>query len=124
MVRIVSVANSSRPSVKPNKQQVLDTFPMIKVAVAYHLIDHTGVRTQTLKSFPADLGLLDGTSSRGKVEIEYKEFEGWQSSIKGISKWDDLPARAKDYVTWIEEFVETPVRYIGTGTGRRDVIIR
>ena len=120
----MSVTIFSQPSINSNKQQVLDTFPVIKVAVAYHLVDRTGARTQTLKSFPADLGLLDGTSSRGKLEIEYKEFEGWESSIQGISKWDDLPDRAKDYVTWIERFVQTPIKYIGTGTGRHDVIVR
>ena len=107
-----------------SKLDILDTFPEIKCATAYHLVDHAGKRVETLPSFPADLGLLTGTSSRGRIEVEYKSFAGWQTSIEGITKWEDLPQKAKEYVEWIEAWCKTPVKYIGTGVKREDIIVR
>ena len=120
-----SCAINDYDAINLSKLDVLDIFPEIKVGVAYHIVDHTsGKRLSTLPSFPTDVGLLDGTSSRGIVEVEYKTFKGWQKSIQGVTRWDDLPAEAKEYVTWIEDFIGVPIKYIGTGTGREDMIAR
>lgn len=83
-----------------------------------------GERIDTLDTFPTDIGLLDGTSTQGHIELEYKTFKGWNTSIVGATKWDDLPVEAKEYVTWIEDFVGVPIKYIGTGIGREDIIVR
>ena len=107
-----------------SKLDVLDTFPEIQVAVAYHIVDQSGKRVETLELFPTDIGLLEGTSSRGTIDVEYKTFRGWQKSIQGITKWADLPQEAQEYVTWIEKYLDVPVKYIGTGTGREDIIVR
>ena len=53
---------------------VLDTFPVLKVAVAYK-DPETG---NELDYFPADLGYLE------KCEVVYKEFEGWQTSTTAV----------------------------------------
>ena len=107
-----------------SKLDVLDTFAEIKVAVAYHLVDRSGQRVETLSSFPTDIGLLDGTSSRGKIDVEYCSFKGWQSSIQGITEYASLPKEAKKYVGFIEDFLSVPIKYIGTGTRREDIIVR
>jgi len=96
----------------------------IKICTAYHLKDHNGKLVETLTTFPADLGVFDGTSSRGKVELEYKTLPGWNTSIVGVTKWEELPANAQKYVEFIEQFCGTPIKYIGTGPKREDMIVR
>lgn len=59
---------------------VLDTFPTIKVAVAYKDPD-TG---EELDYFPADLGYLE------RCEVVYKEFEGWQTKTTAVRKFVGL----------------------------------
>ncbi|KAI1768211.1 adenylosuccinate synthetase [Hypoxylon sp. FL1150] len=95
------------------KLDVLDSFPTIRVGVAY--ITPNGER---LTSFPADLSLLE------KCEVEYVDFEGWQSSTKGVRQWNDLPPQAQKYIQYIESAVGVKVAYIGTGQDRNDMIIR
>ncbi|KAK4137153.1 Adenylosuccinate synthetase [Trichocladium antarcticum] len=93
------------------KLDVLDTFPTIKVAVAYK--DESG---KELDYFPADLGNLE------KCEVVYKEFEGWQSATTAVKTFDDLPKQARAYVKFIEEYTGVPVKWIGTGPKRDDMI--
>lgn len=85
------------------KLDVLDSFKEIKVAVAYKY------QGETLKSFPPDLNLLEN------VEVEYKTFPGWQSDITQLKKYSELPKEAIDYLKFIEEFVQVPVKWVGTG---------
>ncbi|KAI9676276.1 MAG: hypothetical protein M1829_003105 [Trizodia sp. TS-e1964] len=77
-----------------------------------------GVLRRALPSFPADLALLRD------VTVGYKSFPGWMASTRGATTWSELPARARDYVSFIEEFVGVPVRYVGTGPDRKDMIVR
>ncbi|KAK0732871.1 Adenylosuccinate synthetase [Apiosordaria backusii] len=94
------------------KLDILDTFPTIKVAVAYK-DPETG---ETLEHFPADLDYLD------TLEVVYKEFEGWQTPITSVKTFDALPAQAQAYVKFIEEFTGIPVKWVGTGPARDDMI--
>ncbi|KAG7290792.1 hypothetical protein NEMBOFW57_000795 [Staphylotrichum longicolle] len=94
------------------KLDVLDTFPVLKVAVAYK-DPETG---NELDYFPADLGYLE------KCEVVYKEFEGWQTSTTAVKTFGDLPKQAQAYVKFVEEFTGVPVKWIGTGPARDDMI--
>ncbi|KAG6034624.1 hypothetical protein E4U41_006470 [Claviceps citrina] len=95
------------------KLDVLDTFPTIKVAIAYK-----SPEGQELDYFPADLGYLD------KCEVVYKEFEGWQKPTTHAKTYYDLPKQAREYVEFIENFVGVPIGWIGTGPSRDDMISR
>ena len=53
----------------------------------------------------------------------YEEFEG-NFNIEGLTDYDKLPKNAKKYVERIEELTDTPIKFIGTGPGREDIIIR
>ncbi|KAG6002894.1 hypothetical protein E4U43_001019, partial [Claviceps pusilla] len=76
------------------KLDVLDTFPTIKVAIAYK-----SPEGKELDYFPADLGYLD------KCDVVYKEFEGWQKPTTQAKTYYDLPKQAREYVEFIESFV-------------------
>jgi len=53
----------------------------------------------------------------------YEEFEGNFGDISHITKREDLPENAKKYLNRIEELVEVPIKFIGTGPSRDEMII-
>jgi len=95
------------------KLDVLDQLETIKVAVGYHL---DGKPMESY--FPADLDTL------AKVEVQYVEFPGWQTSIENITKFEDLPENCRKYVEFIETFLGVPVGWIGTGPARESMITK
>ena len=54
----------------------------------------------------------------------YKTFDGWLSSTKGITNYDDLPNEAKEYIEFIENFTECKASIISTGPSRDQTISR
>ena len=58
-----------------------------------------------------------------KAKPIYKNFKGWNSSTKGIKKFDDLPDNAKNYIKELEKFIETKVASISTSPERNDTIL-
>jgi adenylosuccinate synthase len=94
------------------KLDVLDSFEEILVATAY------AVDGAELASFPASTQILD------KVEVKYRAFRGWKTSTIGLTKWEELPKAAQEYVEFIEQYLEVRIKYIGTGPGREQMIVR
>lgn len=86
---------------------------MLKIAVAYHL---NGKPLEAF--FPADLETL------AKVEVQYVEMPGWETSIDKIEKYEDLPENCRKYVEFIEEFVGVKVGWIGVGPARESMITK
>lgn len=55
----------------------------------------------------------------------YETLLGWKGKkTKGITEYEKLPENTKKYIKAIEDFVEVPVKYIGTGPRREDIIVR
>ena len=54
----------------------------------------------------------------------YEEFEGNFGDISNCKTFEELPEKAKIYLKRIEEFIGVPVKFIGTGAGREDMIVR
>ncbi|OQV20056.1 Adenylosuccinate synthetase [Hypsibius exemplaris] len=94
------------------KLDILDTLDEIKIGVAYR---HEG---KLLDSFPAELTLLD------KVQVDYITLKGWKQDISAARKFEDLPKEALNYIQVVEEQLGVPVRWIGVGKKRDDVIER
>ena len=44
--------------------------------------------------------------------------------MTGAKTWDELPVNARKFIDFIEGFVGVQVKYIGTGPGREDLIVR
>ena len=53
----------------------------------------------------------------------YEEFEGNFGDISNITKRENLPENAKIYLKRIEELVGVPIKFIGTGAGRENMIV-
>ena len=94
------------------KLDVLDAVDQLKVCVAYEI---EGERTQEM---PSDPELFS------KAKPVYEVLPGWQGSVRGVTKWQDLPPQAKKYLEYIEEFLGVPIRIVSTGPDREEVIVR
>ncbi len=93
------------------KLDVLDELEEIKMCVAY------SVDGEKMDYLPA------AVDDQLKAKPIYKTFKGWKSSTKGIKKFDDLPANAKNYVKELEKFIETKISSISTSPERNDTIL-
>jgi len=56
------------------------------------------------------------------VEVSYVTFPGWKTSIGAVSSYGELPENCKKYVTFIEEYLNVPIEWIGVGPGRENMI--
>ncbi len=54
----------------------------------------------------------------------YEDFDGNFGDISNCKSFEELPDNAKKYLRKIEEFTGVPVKFIGTGAGRENMIIR
>lgn len=97
-------------SLNITKLDVLDTFETIPVGVSY------SINGKKLDLFPEDLMTL------GEVDVEYVNLPGWNQDITKITKYEDLPENAKNYLKFIEDFVGVPVEWVGTGPGRESML--
>ena len=52
----------------------------------------------------------------------FKKFKGWLSSTEGITEYSDLPKEAKDYIEFIEDYIECSASIISTGPSRDQTI--
>uniref|UniRef100_A0A914CQT7 Adenylosuccinate synthetase n=1 Tax=Acrobeloides nanus TaxID=290746 RepID=A0A914CQT7_9BILA len=94
------------------KLDVLDTFEEIKVAVGYKLDG------QVLTDPPAHAADWE------RIEVEYKSFPGWLETTSEMRSFDELPENCRNYVKFIENFVEVPIGFIGVGASREALIVR
>ncbi len=94
------------------KLDVLDELREIPVAVAYR------VNGEVTTSMPATRTGME------HAEPIYEILPGWASSTEGISKYDDLPARARQYLDYLQEKTGVEVGCVSTGPERTQTVIR
>lgn len=90
---------------------VLGYLEEIPVCVAYEM---DGKRVDDFPPTP----LLD----QAKPIVE--RLPGFHTDIRGITRWEDLPEAARNYVLYIEKAVGVPVKFVSTGPRREDIIFR
>ena len=92
------------------KLDILDQLDSIKVCVAY---EHDG---QRIEEFPYHQSVLH------HVTPVFEELPGWKQDLTGVTDRADLPAEAADYLAFLEQHCGVPVRLVGVGPGRRQVL--
>ena len=93
------------------KLDVLSGLEELKLNIAYK------VNGSNITDFPRQQRVLyDG-------KPVYKTFEGWSEDISNITQYDKLPKQAKEYLEFIEEFIEVPIAFISVGPERNQNII-
>ncbi|PYS34261.1 MAG: adenylosuccinate synthase [Acidobacteria bacterium] len=98
-------------SVALTKLDVLDALDEIKVCVGYNL---DGKRCDSLPSVSQDLR---------RVELIYETLPGWKSSTVGITELNELPAPAREYVTFLSNRIGVQIGLVSTGPERSQTII-
>lgn len=92
------------------KLDVLSYFDNIKVCVGYE------INGKKLKSFPTDVNRLSN------VTPVYETLPGWNSDISNAKSFEELPAKAKDYLEFISKKSGFEIGIISVGP-RRDQTI-
>ncbi len=93
------------------KIDVLDALDQIKVCVGYEI---DGKRVDTFPAVSQDL--------RQIIPI-YETLEGWKSETLGITRFEDLPDKARRYVEFLSEAIGVEIGLISTGPERDQTII-
>jgi adenylosuccinate synthase len=101
-----AVRLNSMSEVAITKLDVLDVLDSVKVCVAYEL---DGVRYHHM---PYHQSVLH------KVKPVYEELPGWRTDVSATTEPHDLPAAARDYLSFLQDQVGVPVRLVGVGPGR------
>lgn len=91
------------------KADVLDAFENLEVATAYNV---NGKETQEL---PFNLNKAD-------IKPVYKNFTGWNTDSSILKTKDVLPQTITDYVSFINNYLNVPVKYLSNGPGREQII--
>jgi adenylosuccinate synthase len=94
------------------KLDVLDELEKIPVCVAYRSGRHE------VTDMPPTIAGLEAS------QAVYECLPGWSSSTAGISRYEELPQKAKDYLTFLENKTGIEVGCISTGPERNQTIVR
>ncbi|MCX6826448.1 MAG: adenylosuccinate synthase [candidate division Zixibacteria bacterium] len=93
------------------KLDILDHFEKIKVCTGYRL------NGQTISEVPLDL------SDLWQVQPIYEELDGWLSTTSGMTGYQSLPQKAKDYLQFITDDLNVKICLISTGAKREETIV-
>jgi adenylosuccinate synthase len=93
------------------KLDVLSGIDPLRVAVRYRSREGA-----VLDSFPYHQSILHS------AQPEYEELPGFEADLTGCRSEDDLPAAARAYLEFIAEFAGVPIRLVGVGPGRDQVV--
>ena len=94
------------------KLDVLDHLDEIPVCTGYKL------KGKAVTEMPATYRALEA------IEPVYQNLPGWKCSTRGISKFEDLPEKAKSYLDFLETKTEVEVGSVSNGPERNETIIR
>lgn len=70
-----------------------------------------------------ELTEICGSVDLNKVQPAIQSLPGWDEDLCSCQKWEDLPNAVKDFVRFIESFVEVPVALLSVGPSREQTII-
>ena len=107
-----SIINSSVSGLCVTKLDVLDELETIQICVGYE------IDGQPIAGIPV---IVDRFA---ECEPVYEDMPGWQESTVGVTRFEKLPAKARDYLARIEELAGVPVDIVSTGPDREQTIIK
>ncbi|MEA4973361.1 MAG: adenylosuccinate synthase [Candidatus Metalachnospira sp.] len=90
---------------------VLGYLDEVKVCIGYEIAG------KVTTEFPVT-PLLEG------AKPVFKTLPGWKCNLRGITKYDELPKEARDYVEFVEEQIGFPITIVSNGPKRSEIIYR
>ncbi len=94
-------------SIVITKLDVLDDLDEIPVLTSYGDCDEMPATIQGLES----------------IDPRYEKLPGWKKPTRGLKNYDDLPARAKNYLRFLSERTGVEIGCISTGPERDETIV-
>ena len=92
------------------KSDVLDSFKTIKACVAYKM------NGEVVTEFPFSI--------EEDIEPIYKELPGWNCDMTKMQSEDEFPVEFKNYIKFLEEELEVPIKIVSVGPDRAQTIVR
>jgi len=93
------------------KLDVLDGLQEIKVCTGYRLDG------QLIDILPLDADDI------ARCEPVFETFSGWTESSAGLTHWEDLPVKARQYLERVQEMIGVPIDMVSTGPDRDHTIV-
>ncbi len=94
------------------KLDVLDGMESVQIGVGYRM---NGVARDILP-FGAEL--------LSECQPVYEEMPGWKGSTVGVTRFDDLPVAARNYLDRMQAVCGVPIDIVSTGADREHTIVR
>ena len=94
------------------KIDVLTGLDELKICTGYE------IDGEIFTYVPSDQALV------ARAKPVYKTLPGWKEDITQIREYDKLPQEARDYISFIEEYVGVPVTLVSVGPDRENNIYR
>jgi len=92
------------------KSDVLDGLDTIKACVAYKQ------NGKQITDFPYDI--------ENGIEPVYVELSGWKTDMTSITSESEFPEAFRQYISFLEEQLETPIKIVSVGPDREQTIVR
>jgi len=93
------------------KADVLSGFDNIKVCTAYKY------KGEEIQHLPYNI-------EEEYVTPLYTEMKGWSKDLTKLSKAEELPATLNDYIAFLEEELNVPIKIVSVGPDRTQTIHR
>ena len=93
------------------KADVLSGFETIKVCTAYHY------KGEEIAHLPYNI-------EAENVTPIYKELKGWSADLTKMTKAEELPAALNEYITYLEQELNVPIKIVSVGPDRLQTILR
>ncbi|MGH8481826.1 MAG: adenylosuccinate synthase [Nevskiaceae bacterium] len=107
-----SIFLNSMSGLVVTKLDVMDELQVVRICTGY-----------TVDGKPQETVPI-GAEGLEKVEPVYEEMPGWQTSTVGMTRFEELPEKARRYLKRLEETTGAEVAIISTGPDRAHTIIR
>jgi adenylosuccinate synthase len=101
-----SVIVNGLSSIVVTKLDVLDDIKTLKICVAYKY------KNRIYKVLPANIDLLN------KCTLIYEELPGWLEDTTRVSRYADLPFRAKKYLKRLSQLLDVKISLVSVGSER------
>ena len=92
------------------KSDVLDSFGELQVCTAYE------VNGKETRQVPYQMNQLE-------LKPVYKAFPGWDRPVADCRTMEELPDQMKNYLSFINDHLGVPVKFVSNGPGRDQIIV-
>jgi adenylosuccinate synthase len=98
-------------SIAVTKLDVLTGIDPLRVAVRYRSREGA-----VFEEFPYHQSILHSAAA------EYEDLPGWEAPVEDCRSEGDLPKEAREYLSFVSDFVGVPIRLVSVGPEREQVV--